>query len=36
VIRMGVRTSKKYSNHIWKQEKDLKNTKENINSNKID
>jgi hypothetical protein len=36
VIRMDVKTSKRYSNLIWKQEEDLKNIEENANYNKID
>ena len=33
--RMDVRISKKYSNHIWKQEKDLKNIEENTKTIKV-
>jgi hypothetical protein len=36
VIRTDVRIYKKYSNLIWKQEKDLKSIEENTSSNKID
>jgi len=33
--RMDVRISKKYSNHIWNQEKDLKNIEENTKTIKV-
>jgi hypothetical protein len=33
---MDVKIFKKYSNVIWKQEKDLKNIEENTKYNKID